>query len=225
MGDIRSHSSEINDYMGVRGVSSPGFSLKLIVLLLVGFVLKYLTLLSVLLSAVAWRLLIFLTGDFCKMYFKINIQVVLWCTVAFYLLADCNLPLRLFHISVPLQCHFLVPDTGWTRAVALQLLDLSFLSSCLFSRILWQRDSSETPVSLSDWAESNQLIQKLLEMHAHAHHDHICIIFEGSQAEKIKSDLIRDRCIIMFHGLEKITLLYGWSWKYALPQLTLVPLW
>jgi len=53
MGDIRSHSSEINDYMGVRGVSSPGFSLKLIVLLLVGFVLKYLTLLSVLLSAVA----------------------------------------------------------------------------------------------------------------------------------------------------------------------------
>lgn len=55
-------------------------------------------------------------------------------------------------------------------------------------------------------------------MHAHAHHDHICIIFEGSQAEK-KSYLIRYRCIIMFHELEKMTLLYGWFYKYALPQL------
>lgn len=63
-------------------------------------------------------------------------------------------------------------------------------------------------------------------MHAHAHHDHRCIIFAGNQAEKLKSDLIRDRCIIMFHDLEKITLLYGWSYKCVLPQLifSLLPL-
>lgn len=33
-----------------------------------------------------------------------------------------------------------------------------------------------------------------------------------------KSYLIRYRCI-MFHELEKMTLLYGWFYKYALPQL------
>lgn len=138
--------------------------------------------------------------------------------MAFYLLADCNLPLRLFHMLLPSRCHFLVPDAGWTHAAAFQPQDLSFLSSCLFSWNLWWRDSSETSVSVSNWAESKQLIQKLLEMHAHAHHARMCIVFKRSQTEKVKSDLIRDRRIIMFHELEKMILLYVWSYKYALPQ-------
>jgi len=43
-------------------------------------------------------------------------------------------------------------------------------------------------------------------MHAHTYHD-ICIIFEGSKAEKIRNDLIRDGFIRMLRELEKMTLL------------------
>lgn len=44
-------------------------------------------------------------------------------------------------------------------------------------------------------------------MHAHTYHD-ICIIFEGSKAEKIRNDLIRDGFIRMLRELEKMTLLF-----------------
>lgn len=82
MGNIRSHSSEINDFMGVRGVSSQDL-VKINMTFACRLPLIYLAVLSALSNAVSWRPVIFLT--FVIMSFRINIQVglgVLWLSIS-----------------------------------------------------------------------------------------------------------------------------------------------
>lgn len=152
------------------------------------------------------------------MSFKIN-----FCVVLGVLQLSISWPIVTFHWGYSTrQCLYNV--IFWCLTLGELMLQLPSLYVFLFYPVSYFHETCGNMtalklLSLSDGAESNQLIQKLLEMHTHAHHDHICIIFEGSQAKKIKSDLISDRCILMFHELEKMTLLYSWSYKYALPQL------
>lgn len=156
------------------------------------------------------------------MSFKINFRVVLGVPQL-----SISWPIATFHWGYS-TCKCLYNVILWCLALGELMLQLPSLYVSLFYPVSYFRETCSNMtalklLSLSNWAESNQLIQKLLEMHAHAHHDYICIIFEGSQAEKIKSDLISDRCILMFRELEKMTLFYGWSYKYALPQLIARP--
>lgn len=141
--------------------------------------------------------------DFCYDDFQNKYSGRTWCTVT--LSFGC---LWLAKEALPSVSAFTRPFL-WCLTLAGLTLHVSSLWISLFIQLplfmklvaVWQLWNSCLALKLGWKQPTNSKV--IRDACSCTPWSYICSIFERSQAEKIKSDLIRDRCIITFHELEK----------------------